>query len=215
MSDGYSVVVDTSLCTACRGCQVACKQWNELPGTKTKNMGGHQNPQDFSADTWKLVRFSEGKNGDSKPFWYFFSDSCRHCLTPGCMAVVENDEIVQDEKTGAVVYTPATKKLDYKATRDGCPYDIPRKNEKTGVLLKCTLCNDRIKGGQIPACVKACPTGALQFGERDKILAMVKQRVTELKKTFPKAQALNPDDVRLIIIVKDDPTKYWKNIAGK
>jgi formate dehydrogenase iron-sulfur subunit len=77
---------------------VACKQWNELPGTATKNVGSHQNPQDFSADTWKLVRFSEGKNGNGKPYWNFFSDSCRHCLTPGCMAEVEKDEIVQDEK---------------------------------------------------------------------------------------------------------------------
>jgi formate dehydrogenase iron-sulfur subunit len=112
------------------------------------------------------------------------------------------------------VYTPATKNLNYKATREGCPYDIPRKNDKTGVLAKCTMCIDRIKGGQIPACVKACPTGALQFGERDKILAAVKQRVEELKKKFPKAQALNPDDVRVIYIVKDDPAKYWKKAAG-
>ncbi len=67
-------MIDTSLCTACRGCQIACKQWNELPGTKTKQIGTYQNPQDFSAFTWKLVRFSEGKNGNGKPYWYFFSD---------------------------------------------------------------------------------------------------------------------------------------------
>ncbi len=214
MAAGYSIMVDTSKCTACRGCQVACKQWNQLPGTQTKNVGSFQNPQDLSADTWKLVRFSEGKNGNGKPYWFFFTEQCRHCLTPGCMAESEKGEIVQDEKTGAVVYTPATKNLDFKATRGGCPYDIPRKNEKTGVLQKCTMCVDRMKEGMIPACVKSCPTGTMVFGERAKILDLVKKRVEELKKAYPKAQALNADDVRVIYIVKDDPKKYWTKAAG-
>ncbi len=214
MAAGYSIMVDTSKCTACRGCQVACKQWNQLPGTQTKNVGSFQNPQDLSADTWKLVRFSEGKNGNGKPYWFFFTEQCRHCLTPGCMAESEKGEIVQDEKTGAVVYTPATKNLDFKATREGCPYDIPRKNEKTGALVKCTMCVDRMKEGLIPACVKSCPTGTMVFGERSKILDLVKKRVEELKKAFPKAQALNADDVRVIYIVKEDPKKYWTKAAG-
>ncbi len=219
MAEGKSILVDTSKCTACRGCQVACKQWNQLQGTETKNLGSHQNPQDLSAQTWKLVRFSEGKNGNGKPFWYFFSEQCRHCLDPGCKAVDEKDAIKVDEKTGAVVYTAATKDLDFKATREGCPFDIPRKDEKTGILFKCSMCFDRISSGdpnlRLPACVKSCPTGAMQFGDRDKILAAAQSRVTELKKTFPKAQALNADDVRVIYIVTDDPAKYWKLAAGK
>jgi len=131
------------------------------------------------------------------------------------MAAAENDEIVQDEKTGAVLYTPATKKLDFKATLEGCPYNIPRQDPKTKQMFKCTLCFERITNGMIPACVKSCPTGAMQFGERDKILEMAKKRVEELKKKFPKAQAINPDDVRVIYLVTDDPKKYWKYAAGK
>ncbi len=72
MSNGYSIMVDTSKCTACRGCQIACKQWNQLPATVTKNWGSYQNPQDLSADTWKLVRFSDGSNQEGKPYWLFF-----------------------------------------------------------------------------------------------------------------------------------------------
>jgi formate dehydrogenase iron-sulfur subunit len=215
MAQGFSILVDTSRCTGCRGCQIACKQWNQLPGTITKNMGTYQNPQDLSADTWKLVRFADGKNGDGKLYWNFFTDQCRHCLTPGCMAVVEKDEIIQDEKTGAVIYTPKTKDLDFKATLEGCPFNIPRQDPKTKVLFKCTMCIDRITSNQIPACVKACPTGTLVFGERDKILAEAKKRVTTLKKTFPKAEALNADDVRVIYIVKGDPKKYYEYAAGK
>lgn len=212
---GFSILVDTSVCTACRGCQIACKQWNRLPGTQTVNDGSHENPRDLSADTWKIVRFHEGSNGDGKPYWHFFTEQCRHCLTPGCMAVVEEDEIIQDEKTGAVIFTPKTKNLDFEATREGCPYDIPRKNEKTGVLEKCTLCFDRISDGMIPACVKSCPTGAMQFGKREKILDMCAKRVAELKKTRPEAMAINPDDVRVIYIVTAKPKTYWKFAAGR
>lgn len=215
MAEGYSILVDTSKCTACRGCQVACKQWNQLPGTKTKQVGTYENPQDVSFDTYKVVRFSEGTNGDGKQYWYFFAEQCRHCLSPGCMAAAEKDEIVVDEKTGAVLYTPKTKELDFKATLEGCPYNIPRQDPKTKVLSKCTMCFDRITNDMIPACVKSCPTGTMTFGERDKILEAAKKRVDELKKTFPKAQAINPDDVRVIYIVTDDPKKFFKLAAGK
>ena len=119
MAEGKSILVDTSLCTACRGCQVACKEWNGLPAVKTKQTGSYENPTDLSADTWKIVRFAEGKKADGKPYWNFFSEQCRQCVTPGCMAVAEKDEIVIDEKTGAVVYTAKTRDLDFKATLEG------------------------------------------------------------------------------------------------
>lgn len=215
MAEGYSILVDTSKCTACRGCQVACKQWNQLPGTTTKNVGTHENPADLSVDTFKVVRFSEGDRGDGKPYWYFFTEQCRHCMSPGCMAAAEKDEIVQDEKTGAVLFTPKTKDLDFKATLEGCPYNIPRQDPKTKQLAKCTMCFDRITNSMIPSCVKSCPTGAMVFGERDSILDAAKKRVEELKKSFPKAQAINADDVRVIYLVTDDPKKFWQYAAGK
>lgn len=215
MSNGKSILVDTSLCTACRGCQVACKQWNNLPGTKTKQVGTYQNPQNFSSDTWKVVRFTDGKKENGKPYWYFFSDMCRHCIQPPCKLSMEGtvkDAVIHDEATGAVVYTEKTKKVSFENVL--CPYGIPQQNPKTKVLSKCTMCFDRIKNGMIPACVKACPTGAMVFGDRDEILDMAKKRVAELKKTYPKAMAINPDDVRVIFIVADDPKKYWKLAAG-
>jgi len=131
------------------------------------------------------------------------------------MAASEKEEIVQDQKTGAVLFTPKTKDLDFKATLDGCPFNIPRQDPKTKVLFKCTMCFDRITDNQVPACVKSCPTGAMVFGERDKILEMAKKRVEALKKTDPKSVALNADDVRVIFVVKDDPKKYCQFAAGK
>ncbi len=216
MSEGKSIMVDTSLCTACRGCQVACKQWHGLPGTKTKQLGTYQNPQDLSAQTWKLVRFSEGIRENGKPYWYFFSEQCRHCLEPPCLDTIGGyapDGGTKDEKTGAVLFGAKSKEAPFEEVRDSCPYKIPRQDEKTKVLAKCTLCLDRITNNKLPSCVLSCPTGALTFGDRKAILEKVKKRVEELKKTYPKAQALNPDEVRVIYIVTDDPKKYYEFAA--
>jgi len=214
MSNGKSILVDTSLCTACRGCQVACKQWNGLPGTKTKQIGTYQNPQDLSSDTYKVVRFAEGKKENGKPYWYFFSDMCRHCVDPPCLEKAgEPSAIYQDKASGAVIYTKVTKKLDTDAIIESCPYNIPRKG-KDGTLAKCTMCLDRQQANMVPACVQSCPTGAMVFGERSAILTEAKSRVEALKGVYPKAQAIDADSVRVIFIVSDEPQKYHQYAAG-
>ena len=113
----------------------------------------------------------------------------------------------QDEATGAVLFTDKSKEAPFDEVRTACPYNIPRQDEKTKVLFKCTMCLDRITNNRIPACVLSCPTGAMVFGDRDAILEQAKKRVEVLKKTYPKAMALNPDEVRVIYIVTDDPTE--------
>ena len=209
MAKGKSILVDTSKCTACRGCQVACKQWKGLPGTKTKQTGTYQNPPDLSAQTLKLVRFSEGLKESGKPYWYFFSEQCRHCVEPPCVDAIGDPAAAStEEATGAVLFTDKSKEASFEDVRSACPYNIPRQDEKTKVLVKCNLCIDRVTNNRIPSCVLSCPTGAMVFGERDAILDQAKKRVEELKKTHPKAMALNPDEVRVIYIITDDPTKY-------
>ncbi|MEM5789629.1 MAG: 4Fe-4S dicluster domain-containing protein [Syntrophobacteraceae bacterium] len=206
-----SILVDTSKCTACRGCQVACKQWHGLPGTVTKQTGTYQNPQDLSAQTWKLVRFSEGVKEDGKPYWYFFSDQCRHCLEPPCKDSIggyAEDGVIQDEATGAVIFTGASKAAPFEEVRQACPYNIPRQDPESKIFTKCNMCIDRITNNMIPACVQSCPTGALVFGDRKAILDQAKKQVEKLKRTYPKAMALNPDEVRVIYVVIDDPRKY-------
>jgi formate dehydrogenase iron-sulfur subunit len=209
-----SFFIDTTKCTACRGCQIACKQWNMNPATKTYQHGSHQNPDDLSYSTYKLVRFSElEENG--KPKWYFFSDQCRHCLTPPCKIMAESlkvKAITQDEATGAVLYNPKVKvkEKDFKQIRDACPWNIPRWDPKTRGMAKCTMCIDRITVGLLPACVKTCPTGAMNFGDRDRILEMAQKRLQEIKPMYPKAELLNHEYVRTIFLVTDDPKKYYK-----
>lgn len=208
MSDGKSIIVDVSRCTGCRGCQVACKQWHELPASKTFQAGSYQNPPDMDGNTFKVVRFHDGRDENKKPFWNFFSDMCRHCLSPGCLLGAEGDEMVQDEATGAVYYPGDTSVSDFEIALDSCPYHIPRKDEESGQIRKCTMCIDRITDGLKPACVLSCPTGAMVFGERDEILAEVETRVAALRKEWPKARAIDASDVRVIYIITDDPENY-------
>ena len=209
-----SFFIDTTKCTACRGCQISCKQWNMNPATKTIQRGSHQNPEDLSFATFKLVRFNEFEV-DGKPRWYFFPDQCRHCSTPPCKIVAESlkvTAITQDEATGAVLYNPKVKvkEKDFKEIRGACPWDIPRWDEKTQGMAKCTMCIDRIKEGLLPACVKTCPTGAMNFGDRSKMLEMAQQTLKEVKTKNPKAELLNYEFLRTIYLVIDDPKKYHK-----
>lgn len=206
---GKSFLVDTSRCTACRGCQIACKNWNRNGASMTRNTGSHQNPPDLDGNTFKLVRFSEMK-GNGKPVWYFFADQCRHCLEPPCKDAIEGyvaDGVIVDEATGAVVYTERTREVPIEDVRASCPYDIPRQAED-GRIVKCTMCIDRISHGLVPACVKVCPTGAMNFGDREEMLALAESRLKDLAADYPDAQILDVDMVRTIYLVVDEPQKY-------
>lgn len=208
MSNGKSILIDVSRCTGCRGCQVACKQWNELPATKTVQSGSYQNPPDMNGDTYKTVRFFEGKTEQKKPYWHFVSDMCRHCVDAPCAFAAEEGAIITKSESGAVVFTNALTLDDYDAVFGACPYAIPHQNEQKATLTKCTMCYGRIEEGKLPACVLSCPTNAMVFGDRDEILKMAEKRVEELKKEFPNAHALHPDEVRVIYILTDTDDKF-------
>jgi formate dehydrogenase iron-sulfur subunit len=187
-----------------------------LPATKTFNWGSYQNPADLSFSTFKLVRFREVISG-GKLKWYFFPDQCRHCLEPPCKDTAEgfvDGAVVQDDATGAVIYTGKTRMLSssaFEEVRQSCPYNIPRQDSDTGLVAKCTMCFDRISNGMEPACVKACPTGTMNFGNRDDMLTLGNNKVAALKKKgLKKAQLLDADSINVIFLVVDDPMVYYK-----
>lgn len=212
---GKSFFVDLTKCTACRGCQVACKQWKKLPGEKTVNTGSHQNPPDLSNVTLRLVRFSE-KEIDGKMSWFFLPDQCRHCLDAPCKSgAALPDSIMVDPDTGAVLYNNKTAKEDIGAIRSSCPYDIPRVDKKTKVIAKCDMCNDRVKAGKLPACVLSCPTGTMNFGDRDAMLSLAKKALDEAKKKYPGAQLVDEESVRVIFLTQDKPALYAKTLMAE
>ncbi len=208
---GKAFFIDTARCTACRGCQIACKQWNRLPATETHNRGSYQNPEDLSFSTYKLVRFQEHEGKDGKPVWYFFPDQCRHCVEPPCKEMgdsVAPGGVLVDPHTGAVLYTDLLRKADIEDIRGSCPFDIPRVQEGSGTMAKCTMCADRVQNGLLPACVKTCPTGAMSFGDRDEMVALAKARLAEVKKDAPHARVTGLEDLRVFYLLTDEPSRY-------
>lgn len=214
--------IDTTRCTACRGCQVACKEWQEFEANKTTQLGwgSHQNPPDLNPKNYKIVRFNEHKE-KGRVVWNFFPDQCRHCIEPPCKDAADGfdkNAVVVDTETGAVIYTDATKKLSEEAFEEMCnycSYGIPRRDESTGAVVKCDMCNERVRAGLLPICVKTCPTGTMNFGDSDKMLELARKRLAEVKKNYPKARLLGEDSVRVIYLINDDPDNYHKNIAGR
>lgn len=89
-----------------------------------------------------------------------------------------------------MIYTAGTRELDAAEIRESCPYDIPRKAED-GTLAKCDMCSDRVENGLPPACVKACPTGAMNFGDRDEIMDLAQKQLAVAKKKYPAATLLD------------------------
>lgn len=210
--EGKSFFIDLTKCTACRGCQIACKQWHKLPAEKTHNWGSHQNPKDLSFITYKLVRMQEVVEKGQLKAWLFFPEQCRHCVEPPCKQVADmTDEqaILQDPLTGAVIYTERTKNLDFEEIRSACPYNIPRQDPKSKIISKCDMCLDRVHNGLVPACVKTCPTGAMNFGDREKMLELAKKRLKEVKAIYPEASLGDMQDVRVIYLFQTKPQAYY------
>jgi formate dehydrogenase iron-sulfur subunit len=209
----YAFFIDTTVCTGCRGCQVACKQWHDLPAEKTRNRGTYQNPPDLSFNTYKLVRMSE-EVIDGRLRWLFFAEQCRHCIEAPCLeAAGEPGAIYRDADTGAIVYTAETRELAAEDIIQACPYNVPRKGPD-GALAKCDMCNDRIRNGLRPACVKTCPTGAMNFGTREDMLRMARARREEVAALYPQATLVDPDEVSMIYLIAFAPELYFENVIA-
>ena len=167
------IVIDTSKCTACRGCQTACKQWNSLSAEQTECTGSYENPPNLSYNTYTKIRFNEVEKG-GEISWFFGQHRCMHCADAGCIKACPVPGAITRDAKGAVVINQ-TLCTGCKYCVFGCPFDVPRYDganaEKFGVdkAFKCTLCFDRQEMGMQPACTKTCPTGALYFTDKGKL----------------------------------------------
>jgi len=128
------------------------------------------------------------------------------------MEAAEDDApggIIIDSQTGAVLYTDKLKKAKAADIADACPFNIPKAQKGTGYMSKCNMCVDRVINGLLPACVKTCPTGAMNFGDRDKMAALANKRLAAVKSRFPKASVLGLEDLRVFYLLADDPKMYY------
>jgi len=204
-----AILYDATKCTACRGCQVACKQWNDLPAEETTNRGTYENPPDLSADTWLKMKFTEvGSPHDLR--WVFTRRACMHCTDAGCVEVCPTGALYHNDM-GFVGYD-RSKCSGCGYCVEACPFDVPRYsgNIITGVreANKCILCQDRITNSLAPACVKTCPTGALKYGDRATLLSEAKQRVAEIGNNATVYGEKEVGGTHVLYVLDDSPSVY-------
>ena len=179
MSD-YAILFDSSRCSACKGCQVACKCWNGLPSPLGRDVnaftGSYQAPLDLNGDTRLIVTFNEEAGGANSVKWSFGRRSCMHCANPACVQVCPAGALYVDEETG-LTGVKEDKCVGCQYCASACPFDVPRYHGPKTIINKCTGCLDRISQGRTPACVNTCSPGALVYGEREELLAIAHERV--------------------------------------
>jgi formate dehydrogenase iron-sulfur subunit len=188
---------DTSICIGCKACEVACKEWNEVPEDGLNWTGmSHDNSIGLSADTWRHVAFIEqraplgahesnlqrapaaGEEGDDGFRWLMSSDVCKHCTHAACLDVCPTGALFRTEFGTVVVQQDVCNGCGYCVP--ACPYGVIDKREDDGRVFKCTLCYDRLGVGQEPACAKACPTDSIQFGALEELRERAAGRVEQL-----------------------------------
>jgi formate dehydrogenase iron-sulfur subunit len=141
----YRFHVDMGKCIGCKCCVVACNEQNGNP----------------AAINWRRVSEIEGG-------WYphteraYLSTGCHHCLEPTCLRGCPVDAYKKDAGTGIVLHS-ADACIGCQYCTWNCSYGVPQYNPERGVVGKCDMCHTRLGLGQSPACVSACPTGAIQI----------------------------------------------------
>jgi formate dehydrogenase iron-sulfur subunit len=175
---------DTTVCIGCKACEVACKEWNQLPATNggrnTLSGDSYDNTRRLDGIHWRHVKFIEQFNADrSQGRWLMMSDVCKHCVRAGCLEVCPTGAIIRTEFDTVVIQSDVCN-----GCRDciaGCPFGVIDINPVSGTAQKCTLCYDRMRAGMEPACAKACPTDSINFGPIRQLKEMAERRVGQLK----------------------------------
>jgi formate dehydrogenase iron-sulfur subunit len=172
---------DTTTCIGCKACEVACKQWNDLPADEGRfeRGGSYDHTLELSASTWRHVRFVEMlEQGADAGQWVLMSDVCKHCTHAGCLDACPTGALIRTEFQTVIVQPDVCNGCGYCVP--ACPFGVIDRDPRDGRAAKCTLCYDRLEDGLEPACAKACPTDSIQFGPYDELVERAERRVATL-----------------------------------
>jgi formate dehydrogenase iron-sulfur subunit len=214
-------LTDASLCIGCKACEVACKEWNEIPDDGFLWTGNsYDNTRALGASTWRHVLFLEQQQSMGsqlasigEPFrWQFLSDVCKHCANAGCLEACPTGSIVRTEVGSVFVQPDICNGCGYCVV--SCPFGVIEKRPVDGRAFKCTFCYDRQKAGLIPACAKACPTESIRFGDLETLRQHGKKRVAELQtRGYSDARIYDPQETSVggthaMFVLLGEPEAY-------
>jgi formate dehydrogenase iron-sulfur subunit len=205
---------DTSVCIGCKACEVACKEWNDVPGAGLEFLGrSYDNSGGLGADRWRHVAFIEQADGAEGLRWLMSSDVCKHCTNAGCLDVCPTGALFRTEFGTVVVQEDICNGCGYCVP--ACPFGVIDRRERDGRVWKCTLCYDRLRADLEPACAQACPTQSIQFGAVDELRARAAARVERLQRegvTEARLYGEDPDDgvggTGAFFLLLDEPEVY-------
>ncbi|WP_182882367.1 4Fe-4S dicluster domain-containing protein [Microbispora sp. H10949] len=209
MAERMGFFTDTTVCIGCKACEVACKEWNDVPDDGfVFRATSYDNTGSLGASTWRHVAFVEQ---DGR--WLMMSDVCKHCTHAACLDVCPTGALFRTEFDTVVVQSDVCNGCGYCVP--ACPYGVIDRREDDGRAWKCTLCYDRLRGGMEPACAKACPTKSIQFGPLDELRERAQERVERLHAegvTDARLYGESPDDgvggTGAFFLLLDEPETY-------
>jgi formate dehydrogenase iron-sulfur subunit len=213
-------LTDSTICIGCKACEVACKEWNQVPEDGLAWSGlSYDNTLAVGHSTWRHVKFVEhapipglGGNRGEHLAWEFSSDVCKHCTNAGCLESCPTGSIVRTEFGGVYVQPDICNGCGYCVVN--CPFGVIDKRPTDGRAFKCTFCYDRQKAGLEPACAKACPTDSILFGEIDDLRERAQARLETLhERGMTDAVLYDPADttvggIHTLFIVRGDVREY-------
>jgi formate dehydrogenase iron-sulfur subunit len=227
---------DTTLCIGCKACEVACKQWNQLPSDGFNfTAQSYDNTVALSATTWRHVAFIEQfPRGETPPVppsldgeldlnsllrqaqdgrWLMMSDVCKHCSTAPCQLACPTGAIIHNEFNDVYIQNDICNGCGYCVS--ACPFGVITRSQFDGHAHKCTLCYDRQRDDLIPACAKACPTESIKFGPVDELRELAAQRLEEVKARGFRGARLYGDqatdkysELGAFFLLLDEPSRY-------
>jgi formate dehydrogenase iron-sulfur subunit len=213
-------LTDSTLCIGCKACEVACKEWNEVPADGLRFSGlSYDNTLAVGHSTWRHVKFVEraptpghGGAAATGAAWEFSSDVCKHCANAGCLEACPTGSIVRTEFGGVYVQPDVCNGCGYCVV--SCPFGVVDRRPDDGRAFKCTFCYDRQKVGLVPACAKACPTESIRFGEIGELRERGARRMGELRArgmddaVFYDAADTSVGGTHAMFILRGDPRAY-------
>jgi Fe-S-cluster-containing dehydrogenase component len=171
-----AMLVDTTKCVGCRGCEAACSEANKLP--PPADAGKAEVFDRFrvtDTKTFTVVNRAVKGQGD-KPSTYI-KTQCMHCVEPACASACLA-KALRKSPEGPVIYKH-TVCIGCRYCMIACPYEIPKFEYEKPLpyIRKCEFCYERQKQGLKPACASVCPSGALTFGTRHEMLELARTRI--------------------------------------